>query len=306
MRVISVPNSLDYQTVDQLLEGALGAGDSLTLGTGDSRSLFDARHLRWVDPVGMIGLLAAGKVVGDRSGSRPALQLPDRGDVLAYIARMGFGEAARDVFGEGLGLERRAGGPSDVLLELTQIQQNQDVHEVVERVQDRAGAILSRTLRYPPTAVVQFSVILSEVCQNILEHAEAPGWVAAQSYTWKKRLGREVLIIGVGDVGRGFRGSLEGEFSGRFADRWGDATALEAAFIHGLTRFSDQGRGQGIQQIRKQVRRWDGAISIRSGSARIADVPDWEEFPPLEDGLPLFPGAQITIILPARVEEPPR
>jgi hypothetical protein len=93
---------------------------------------------------------------------------------------------------------------------------------------------------------------------------------------------------------------LTAEHSGRFGDRWGDATALEAAFIHGLTRFPDQGRGQGIQQIRKQVRRWDGVIAIRSGTARIADVPEWEDFPPMEEGLAPLPGAQITIILPAR------
>jgi len=116
-----------------------------------------------------------------------------------------------------------------------------------------------------------------------------------------KRLGRHVLVIAVCDVGRGFRGSLADEHAARFGDRWGDATALEAAFIHGLTRFPDSGRGQGIQQIRKQVRRWEGFISVRSGTARIADVPAWEEAPPLEDGLPAFPGAQITIILPARV-----
>ena len=143
-------------------------------------------------------------------------------------------------------------------------------------------------------------MILSEVCQNIIEHAEAPGWVAAQSYNWQKRLGRQVLVIAVGDLGRGFRGSLADEHSARFGDRWSDATALEAAFIHGLTRFPDSGRGQGIQQIRKQVRRWDGMITIRSGSARIADVPAWDDTPPLEDGLEPFSGAQISIILPEK------
>ena len=295
MRVIPVPTSLDYRTIDRLIEAAADLAES--------KVLFDAHRLRWIDPVGMIGLLSVGKVLADQSGSLPSLKLPEGREVLSYLTRMGFGEAAREVFDGGVPISRRTGGSSDVMLELTPIQQNQDVHEVVERVHDRAGSILSRTLRYPPTAVVQFSVILSEVCQNILEHAEAPGWVAAQTYFWKKRLGREVLVIGVGDVGRGFRGSLEDQFSGRFADRWGDATALEAAFIHGLTRFPDQGRGQGIQQIRKQVRRWDGAISIRSGTAQIADVPDWEDLPPLEDGLVPFPGAQITIILPARLEE---
>lgn len=293
MKVIEVPASLNYATVDELIARA---------GEVDGRALFDARHLRWVDPVGMIALLATGRVVGERTGHPPALQLPDGGGVASYLARMRFHQAAGEAF-EGVRVPRHAGGTSDVLLEVTSIAQNQDVHEVVERVQNRAGAILSKTLHYPPTAVVQFSVILSEVCQNILEHAGAPGWVCAQSYDWRRRLGRQVVVIGVGDVGMGFRRSLAEEYSGRFGDRWGDSTALEAAFIHGLTRFPDQGRGQGLQQIRKQVGRWDGLISIRSGTARITDVPDWEDLPPLEDGLPSFPGAQITIVLPARIPE---
>jgi hypothetical protein len=295
MRVLEVPPSLDYHSVEELVSALADAGEE--------KVLFDARHLRWIDPVGILGLLSAGRVAADRSGVRPGLQLPDAGEVPTYLARMGFGDVARDLFEGGWALPTRGGKSSDVLLEITEVTKNQDVHELVEKVQERAGVILSRTLAYPVSAVVQFSVILSEVCQNILEHADAPGWVCAQTYLWKKRLGRQVLVIGVGDVGRGFRGSLAAEHAGRFADRWGDATALEAAFIHGLTRFPDQGRGQGIQQIRKQVRRWDGVIAIRSGTARIADVPEWEDLPPLQDGLAPFPGAQITIILPARPEE---
>ena len=174
------------------------------------------------------------------------------------------------------------------------------MHQVVDRVQSRAGAILASRLGYPATSVVQFSVILSEICQNIVEHAEAPGWVAAQAYNWARRLGRYVVVISVMDVGRGFRGSLQDEHSARYGDRWGDTTALEAAFLHGITRFPDSGRGQGIQQIRKQVRRWDGAITIRSGTARIGQVPEWDDTPPLADGMQPFPGAQISIVLPAK------
>ena len=290
MHVIDVPTSLDYRTLDALL-------DSTSPAPG--KALFDARHVRWIDPCGMLALLAAGTRVGARGGEVPHLQLPDQTDVLGYLGRMGFFAAADGVFEIDMRAPRRsASNESDVLLEITPITTNSDVHEVVDRVQGRAGQILSRTLHYSPSAVVQFSVILSEVCQNILEHAEATGWVAAQAYRWQKRLGRHVLVIAVADLGRGFRGSLAGEHSARFGDRWGDATALEAAFIHGLTRFPDSGRGQGIQQIRKQVRRWDGVISIRSGCARIADVPAWDDTPPLTDGMEEFPGATITIILP--------
>lgn len=295
MNVIDVPSTMDYRAFDQLV----GQVSQLE-GT---RTLFDARHLRWVDPHGMLALLATGAVERDRSGELPLLQLPDQGEVLGYLARMGFFHWATNTFRIESSPHRRFTGESEVLLEITPIATNQDVHAVVDRVQARAGAILSKTLHYPPTAVVQFSVILSEVCQNVIEHAEAPGWVAAQTYNWARRLGKDVVLISVLDLGRGFRGSLADEHAARFGDRWGDATALEAAFIHGLTRFHDTGRGQGIQQIRKQVRRWDGAISIRSGTARIADVPSWDDTPPLEDGLAPFPGSQIHVILPAHHPE---
>lgn len=292
MQIIPVPGNLEISTFDQLA-GELVKG-------GEEKVLFDARHLRWVDPGGIVGLLAAGAYARELQGAPPRLQLVEAGDVATYLARMNFFEAAESIFELDIKPPRRSWSGSDVLLEVTPITTNTDVHAVVDRVQKQAGTILSRTLNYPASAVVQFSVILSEVCQNIIEHAEAPGWVAAQAYNWAKRLGRQVLTISVMDVGKGFRGSLADTHAARFGDRWGDATALEAAFIHGLTRFPDSGRGQGIQQIRKQVRRWDGTISIRSGTARIADVPEWDEAPPLEEHLPAFPGAQIHIVLPAQ------
>ncbi len=291
MKVVSVPASLDYRSVDELY--------GLVAGWDGGSPLVDLHRLRWVDPTGMIALLALGKTLTTREGARPKINLPESQEVLGYLSRMGFFAEASRCFDYDGGDRRRPARASDVLLEITPIEENHHVHEVVDKVQRRAGAILSHTLHYPPSAVVQFSVILSEVCQNIIEHADAPGWVAAQAYNWARRLGREVLVISVIDVGRGFKGSLSAGHAGRFGDRWGDATALEAAFIHGLTRFPDSGRGQGIQQIRKQVRKWDGILSVRSGTARISEVPDWDDSPPMDTDLPEFPGAQIHIVLPA-------
>jgi len=45
---------------------------------------------------------------------------------------------------------------------------------------------------------------------------------------------------------------------------------------------------------------WGGKVSIRSGTARIADIPDWDDALPLQTGLAPFPGAQILIVLPAK------
>lgn len=292
MKVLVVPATLEERSFDRLVKGL----DEL----GPDRVLFDARHLRWVDPYGMLGLLAAGTVAG-RSGARPLLQLPESAEVSSYLARMGFFEHASELFElQGSGGRGRGDGSSDVLLEITAIRSHSDIHLLLDRIQERL-AILMRQLHYPVVTAMNFSVILSEVCQNILEHAQAPGWVASQTYFWQKRLGRKTAAIAVMDLGIGFKSSLAGTHAGRYGDRWSDVTALEAAFIHGMTRMHDPGRGQGIKQIRRQVGRMGGRVSIRSGTARIGDVPDWDDSPPMEEQLAPFPGSQIGIVLPARL-----
>jgi hypothetical protein len=294
VKVITVPRTLDDRSFEQLVD-ALASGER-------GLALVDARRLRWVDPYGMLGLLALGEVLGS-AGDRPRFQPPESPDVLSYLGRMGFFARASQVY-ELHGAPRKHGdGSSQVLLEITPVTSHVDVHQIVDRVNERALTILTRQLHYPLNEAFQFSVMLSELCQNIIEHAEAGGWVATQTYNWTQRLGRKVVAIAVMDLGVGFYGSLGTEHAGRYGERWSHASALEAAFIHGLTRFHDPGRGQGLQQIRKQIGRWNGKIGIRSGTARIADVPSWDDSLPLEEGLAPFPGTQISIILPSRVPE---
>ena len=291
--VLPVPETLDEKGFELLASGWAGAESP--------RMLLDARHVHWVSPYGVLGLLAVGAAWHNRSGERALLQPPESRDVMSYLARIGFYEAAREVFDFEERIRKRAAGESDALLEITPIESHQDVHNVVDRVKDRAAAILGKRLGYPPPAVLHFSVILSEVCQNVVEHAGADGWVSAQAYNWKQRLGRQVVVIAVMDVGMGFRGSLAREHAQQYGDRWSDETALEAAFLHGVSRYRDPGRGQGLQGIRKQVSRWNGLFTIRSGSAQIAEVPDWIDKRPITGGLTDFPGAQIQIVLPQLV-----
>jgi hypothetical protein len=296
MRIMVAPAALDERHFDALVAGLPAQPDE--------RILIDARHTRWADPYGMLALLAAGATLQGRV-ERPILHVPEEPDVISYLGRMGFFEQAEELF-ELHGAPRRKRtetGSSDVLLEITPIRSYDDVHDVVGRVNERAQTILTSQLHYPRAQALQFTAMLSEVCQNIVDHAEGPGWVATQSYTWQKRLGgRRVVVIAVMDVGIGFRASLASAHASRFVDRWNDAMALEQAFMHGLNRFHDPHRGQGLQQIRKNAGRWSGRVSIRSGTARITEVPDWDDAQPLEDDLPFFPGAQIGIVLPARVE----
>jgi len=89
-------------------------------------------------------------------------------------------------------------------------------------------------------------------------------------------------------------------------DRWDDAEALEEAVVRGVSRFRDPGRGQGLAGVRRYVGRWDGKVSVRSGRARIAIVPSWDDDVPLQEKLAPFPGSQVQVTIPERVAGGPR
>jgi anti-sigma regulatory factor (Ser/Thr protein kinase) len=219
--------------------------------------------------------------------------------VKRYWARAGFFQQAGELFElHGKVPKAATTGPSDVLLDVTPVRASEDVHGVVDKISEGASRILHGELGLEMKATLRFSMALSEACQNIVEHAGTGGWVAVQSYHWRRRLARRVVMIAVADAGVGFRHSLEPTEAKRFGDRWGDAAAVEAALIQGVSRFRDPGRGQGLKGIRNYLARWDGKISIRSGTARIAIVPRWDDDVALKDGLPPFPGSQVLIIVP--------
>jgi anti-sigma regulatory factor (Ser/Thr protein kinase) len=291
--VINVPHSLDEHSFEQVLEQVAAL-------PSDAKMLLDARHTRWASPYGLSALLTLGQT---REQNRPTLAIPEADDTASYWARANFFYYADGVYDlKGIVPKRSPqSGESQVLLELTPVSKSEDVHDVVGRIQQKAAQIIAKELGIDPKAIVGFAMTLSEVCQNIIEHAGRGGWVMVQTYNWTKRLGRRVVVIAVCDAGVGFRGSLESAGNHIPDDRWDDAAALEAAVIRGVSRFRDPGRGQGLAGVRKYIGRWGGKLSVRSGTARIAIVPEWDDDVPLEEKLPPFPGAQIQVTIPERI-----
>ena len=290
--VITVPPSLDESSFEQVLA-------QLAPLAPDARILVDARHAKWASPYGLTALLA----LAQTREVKPAFAPPEADDTVSYWVRTGFFRYAEDLYEIGRGVPRgRPAGESSVLLEITSVSKSSDVHEVVGHIQERARTILSGTLGLDARATIGFSMTLSEACQNIIEHAGRGGWVAVQTYKWSKRLGgRRVVVIAVCDAGVGFRKSLESNQATARSDRWDDAMALEEAVIRGVSRFRDPGRGQGLAGIRRFVGKWNGKLSVRSGTARIAIVPDWDEDVPLTEQLSPFPGSQVQITIPEAV-----
>jgi anti-sigma regulatory factor (Ser/Thr protein kinase) len=293
--VITVPPSLDDNTFEQIL-------DPLSRLQPDDKILLDARHARWASPYGLTGMLT----VMQTRLTRPSFAVPEADETASYWSRTGFFRHAAelcDVLGS---VPRGRQQESSVLLEITPVIASDDVHAVVEKVQQKAQAILVNELKLDAAATMRFTMALSETCQNIVEHAYTGlpprgGWVAVQTYKWSKRLGRRVVVIAVSDAGMGFRRSLESLPGRPRSDRWDDGMALEEAVMRGVSRFRDSGRGQGLAGVRRFIGKWDGKFSVRSGTARIAIVPTWDEDVPLREGLPQFPGSQIQITIPERV-----
>jgi anti-sigma regulatory factor (Ser/Thr protein kinase) len=294
MRVAVVPPSLDDRSLDQL---AHELGD----WPPTERLLLDARATQWASPYGLTAMLTLGQAVAEAKGPAPRLTVPDSEDVRSYWARAGFFHAAAECFElVGKTPKRHTDAPSDVLLPLTPIRAAEDVHHVVGRIQERAARILASELNLEAKATIGFAMSLSEACQNIVEHAGTGGWVAVQAYHWRKRLGRKVVVIAVSDAGIGFRRSLEPTEAKKVGERWGDGAALELALLQSVSRFRDPGRGQGLAGIRRYLGRWEGKISIRSGTARLSVVPSWDDDVPLAEHLPFFPGSQVQITIPAQ------
>jgi len=291
--VITVPPSLDDHSFEQVLE-------QLAPLPADEKILVDARHARWASPYGLTALLT----LAQTRTERPTLAVPELEDTASYWARAAFFQHAETVYDlRGAYPKRRESGESNVLLEITPIAKSNDVHDIVSRVQAKAQQIIKTELKLESKAIVGFSMTLSEVCQNIIEHANRGGWVAVQTYRWTKRLGRRVVVIAVCDAGLGFRQSLETAPGHMPNTRWDDAAALEEAVIRGVSRFRERGRGQGLAGARNYVGRWNGKLSVRSGTARISIVPSWDDDVPLEEGLSPFPGAQVQVIIPEAVVE---
>jgi anti-sigma regulatory factor (Ser/Thr protein kinase) len=296
-RVIEVPPHFDDRNFDQFAAG---------FGTWppEEKILIDARGAQWASPYGLLGLITAGQALAEAKRERPLLTVPLNEDVKRYWVRAGFFRYAAELFElHGRVPKPLATGPSDVLLDVTPVRASEDVHSVVDKISQSASRILHGELGLELKATLRFSMALSEACQNIVEHAGTSGWVAVQAYTFRRRLGRRVVVIAVSDAGIGFLRSLESTHAKRFGERWGDGAALEAALIQGVSRFRDPGRGQGLAFIKRFLDQWKGKISIRSGTARLAIVPPWDEDVPLSEHLPFFPGAQVQIIIPAQDAE---
>ncbi len=269
----------------------------LFLSQISNQDLIDLRNVNFIDPYGMVGILEAGEFLVKSKSVKSTLLLPASEDVLRYLERMDFFKYADRYFKlspdkPDVSDKYSRSSYSDVLLEITSIEKSDDIHFIVGKVKERAHTILERHLHYDDRAINGFIVALSEVCQNILEHSENTGFVGIQKYHFQN-IDKNVVKIAVMDLGIGFKKSLEQRFMIK-----DDLEAIERALLHGASKYADKGRGHGLAAVRRFVNKWNGKISIRSGTAKLSIIPEWAWGKARETGFVYFTGAQINIMLP--------
>jgi anti-sigma regulatory factor (Ser/Thr protein kinase) len=248
--------------------------------------------VKFIDPYGLVGLWCVLRYLKRRHRAVLVIPPTDR-ELQGYLRRMNFPA----VTSPSAVLEGSAGGPgasapSDVLLELTPIEHQADVEQVIRRMLGRIRRILERELGYGERDVTAFCTVLAEACTNICDHSEDSGVVAAQRYT--QRGGTRYVVVGVADLGVGIRQSLATRY--RQAERWSHIQAIVHALQKEYSRHPD--RGLGLFMVAKIVGAYRGSLHLRSGDARL-----YLRHRARRLAAGPFPGTQLAISLSARGPE---
>src|SRR5690606_17175529 len=136
-------------------------------------------------------------------------------------------------------------------------------HDAITEMLHQTGEIL-RNLGYTVTARGHVLEVLSELCSNVLLHANTLFGGVAAMQTYRNRAGTRYVVISIGDAGIGVRKSLANNpaLGGRLDS---DAQALGVAVQAGASRFGVGGHGGGLTRVLEIARRYGGQVAIRSG-----------------------------------------
>jgi len=287
--LVSAPTRLDEAGAEELLDriARLAVVPDAIDGSG----------IRFVDPYGVLVLLAVGLSAPYRHGRAWGLVLPRDPAVLSWLDRCGAHRLIEKIFivdepAAADDTNQRDGGRDPVLLEVALVREGADVHRAVARIKARADLLLVSRLGYSGLAADRFTVALAELCQNVVDHSGGPGLALAQCYL--RSGGGPEIRIAVADVGIGVRASLAPRYADRIPGSWDDRAAVRLAFRRGVTGSGDPDRGLGLAAVADMVRAWGGTLRLRSGTAAC----EVGARPGERGGLAAFPGTQVAITLP--------
>jgi anti-sigma regulatory factor (Ser/Thr protein kinase) len=256
-----------------------------------TRYIFDMAGVTFVEPCGVIALLAAIRSCAERSGRRVLIKSLNE-HIYPYLHRMDLFSVAGAWLQpmEHLNEEWSRNAHTINLLELTPVTCYGDVITVT----DKARAIFEPWLQ--PDELSSLSRVISELCQNIYQHSGDPhGCVLIQKY--QPEQGRVSICLSVGDCGCGIRSNLIARYRG-LGD---DPLDFVRAAMDGNHTSRPTGRGGlGLRTVRNIAGDHSGYVTVRSETA---GVTDWgrkgvQSF----GGLAYMSGTQVSVKMYANIQ----
>jgi hypothetical protein len=205
----------------------------------------DLRDVAWVDPVHLVSVAAVAEAAR-RDGLKFRLRAPSAPQRARYAARMRLGDVVESLGGEHDLPTVDDDGGADNLVEVAVLRTPSDVRRLAELVHDRVHDLDSALAHALHQGV-------SEIGENVCEHARSVGYVAAQTIPR-----RGELRFAVADPGVGLRTTLADRGAGS------DRAAIDLA-LAGVSR-TDHG-GTGVRQTVSAVTSLDGYFYLASGGA---------------------------------------
>ncbi|MDQ3815371.1 MAG: hypothetical protein M3347_15745 [Armatimonadota bacterium] len=242
----------------------------------------DLTQVCFIDPYGMCGLvlfinhlpeealpvrlLLSGWPAQNQSKSPQTLNDLPAGPV-KYLTRMGFWELVEQK------LDVKRGqipicppwlAERNVLLDLTVLHS----HDAISVMLRKTGNLL-QNIGYTVPGRGHVLEVLSELCSNVLLHAQTEFGGVAAMQTYRNKEDVRYLVMSIGDAGIGVRRSLASNsaLAGRLQS---DAQALGVAVQPGASRFAAGGHGGGLPRVLEIARRYGGTVALRSGSGALA------------------------------------
>jgi anti-sigma regulatory factor (Ser/Thr protein kinase) len=237
----------------------------------------DLSRVGFIDPYGMVGLVLflnhlppEALPVQFSLPGWPRAEYSEAefsGGPVSYLTRMGFWEEVYqllDAKSEQIPVRPARLIDRSVLLDIT-IMRSHDAISVMLR---KTGEIL-QNLGFSITSRGHVLEVLSELCSNVLLHAQTEFGGVAAMQTYRNRSGERYLVMSIGDAGIGVRRSLAANMA--LAERLdSDAQALGVAVQPGASRFASGGHGGGLPRVLEIARRYEGKVAFRSGMGALA------------------------------------
>jgi hypothetical protein len=259
----------------------------------------DLQRVQFVDPYGICALVIflnhlppEALPVRLRLPGFPSTVEAQNGPV-SYLTRMGFWEEVHQLLDappEQVPIRPARLNDRNVLIDVT-IMRSHDAISVMLR---KTGEIL-QNLGFAITSRGHVLEVLSELCSNVLLHAQTEFGGVAAMQTYRGKTGERYLVIGIGDAGIGVRRSLAANLA--LAERLSsDAQALGVAVQPGASRFASGGHGGGLPRVLEIARRYGGKVAFRSGTGALAYNGESEQRRAFDTAT--LPGTGLRITLP--------